>query len=160
MPDFSDATAGWTGSPGPIREPRGNSKSLRTVTADRLVVGSLVALFIAAMEFGACVETRAPSTAECVEDWNERAGSMQRTQVISGGFRLANANGWVAKVIYPGCSVIFVTELDRPWLSCVRTTFRAAVPRLTEWSCEGGQRWVAGVPRQQLPSERYGRLRR
>jgi len=39
MPDFLDATAGWTGSPGPIREPRGNSKSLRTVTADRLVVG-------------------------------------------------------------------------------------------------------------------------
>jgi hypothetical protein len=68
---------------------------------------------------------------------------MQRTQVISGGFRLADANGWVAKVIYPGCSVIFVTELDWPWLSCVRT-FRAAVPRLTEWSCEGGQRWGRG----------------
>jgi len=113
------------------------------VTADRLVVGSLVALFIAAMEFDACVETRAPSTAECVEDWNEPAGSMQRTQVISGGFRLADANGWVAKVIYPGCSVIFVTELDWPRLSCVRT-FRAAVPRLTAWSCEGGQRWGRG----------------
>ena len=28
MHDFLDATAGWTGSPGPIREPRGNSKSL------------------------------------------------------------------------------------------------------------------------------------
>jgi hypothetical protein len=44
------------------------------VTADRLVVGSLVALSIAALEFDACAETQAPSTAECVEDWNQRAG--------------------------------------------------------------------------------------
>jgi hypothetical protein len=113
------------------------------VTADRLVVGTLAALFIAAIAFDVFDVTRPPSVADCTEDWNERAGSAVRAQITSGEFRLADAKGWVAKRSYPGCSVIFVTDRDRPWLTCIRTS-EAADARLTEWSCEGGENWGRG----------------
>ncbi len=80
---------------------------------------------------------RAPSLTECIEDWNARAGAPQRDRVASGAFSHAVVSGWLAKLEYPGCTVTFVTDSDRSWLSCTRT-FEAADARLTRWSCEGG----------------------
>jgi hypothetical protein len=113
------------------------------VTADRLVVGVLVALFIVGIAFDVCDVTRAPSIADCTKDWNERADLTLRRRAISGEFRMADVKGFLAKGSYPGCGIIFVTEPDRPWFACVRSV-EAAVARLTEWSCEGGDRWGRG----------------
>lgn len=87
----------------------------------------------------ACDWTGAPSAADCVDDWNARAGRLARDRVAAGQFRSAMARGWLAKETYPGCGIIFITELNEnePWLACTRT-FAAAVARLTEWSCEAG----------------------
>ena len=87
----------------------------------------------------ACGATGTPSAQGCVDDWNARAGRLARERVAAGQFRSAMARGWLAKESYPGCGIIFITELneDEPWLACTRT-FAAAVVRLTEWSCEAG----------------------
>lgn len=108
-------------------------------------MGTLLALFIAAFAFAPVLVdiARPPSAEVCAEDWNELAGSTQAGEVTSGGFMLADVMGFVAKRSYPGCSVVFVTERGRPWLSCIRT-FEAADPRLTEWGCEGGEHWGRG----------------
>ena len=97
----------------------------------------LAALVLACM--AACGRTGAPSAQECVDDWNARAGRLARETVAAGQFRSAMSRGWLAKETYPGCGIIFITELheDEPWLVCTRT-FTGAVIRLTEWSCETG----------------------
>lgn len=88
-------------------------------------------------------QPRAPSAAECVDDWNTRARQPQRDQIAAGEFQSAIVQGWLAKRDYPGCGIVFVSQTDQPWLSCVRT-FSAAVARLTEWSCEGDPKLGAG----------------
>ena len=87
----------------------------------------------------ACGSTGMPSAQECVDDWNARAGRLARERVAAGQFGSAMARGWLAKETYPGCGIIFVTELNEkePWLACTRT-FAAAVARFMEWSCEAG----------------------
>jgi len=87
----------------------------------------------------ACGWTGAPSAQKCVGDWNARAGQLARERVVAGQFGSAMARGWLAKETYPGCGIIFITELNenKPWLACTRT-FAAAVARLTEWNCEAG----------------------
>jgi hypothetical protein len=112
------------------------------VTADRFIVGALVVLFLVAIAFDVCDVhvARAPSVRDCAEDWNERAASTLRMKVISGEFHHADVTGWLAKRSYPGCGIVFVTQRDLPWWSCVRT-FEAGDPRLTDWSCEGGDHW-------------------
>lgn len=93
-----------------------------------------------AIVFGLVVFTgadRAPSAAECVDDWNGRAGSELQHQIALGEFQSATARGWLAKTVYPGCTVIFTADWHEHWLACVRT-FHAADGRLTHWSCEGG----------------------
>jgi hypothetical protein len=86
-----------------------------------------------------CGWTGTPSAQECVDDWNARAGRLAREMVVAGQFRSAMARGWLANETYPGCGIIFITELNEnePWLACTRA-FAAAVARLTEWSCEAG----------------------
>jgi hypothetical protein len=102
----------------------------------RIAVPLVAALVLALM---ACGWTAAPSAEECVDDWNARAGRLARERVATGQFRSAMASGWLAKETYPGCGIVFITELNEnePWLACTRT-FAAAVARLTEWSCEAG----------------------
>jgi hypothetical protein len=97
----------------------------------------LVALILTST--AACGLTGAPSVRECVDDWNARAGRLARERVVAGEFGSAMARGWLAKETYPGCGIIFITELNEnePWLACTRT-FSAAVARLMEWSCEAG----------------------
>lgn len=87
----------------------------------------------------ACGWTGTPSDQECVADWNARAGRLVRERVVAGQFGSARARGWLGKETYPGCGIIFITELNEnePWLICTRS-FAAAVARLTEWSCEAG----------------------
>jgi hypothetical protein len=108
-----------------------------------VLAGTGVAL--AAIMFGLLTleGARAPTIPECVDDWNERAAPTQRNQVDAGGFHQAYVHGWLAKLRYPGCSISFVKGPAVPYLSCIRT-FRAAVSRLMEWSCEGGRSWGRG----------------
>lgn len=70
----------------------------------------------------ACGWTGTPSAQECVDDWNARAGRPARERVVAGQFGSAMARGWLAKETYPGCGIIFITELDgnEPWLTCTR----------------------------------------
>jgi len=113
----------------------------------RLETGFLAgtAVALAAIIFGLLTRegARAPTTAECVDDWNERADVTQRNRVGEGAFQLADVHGWLAKLSYPGCSISFVKAPSVPYLSCSRT-FRAAASRLKEWSCEGGASWGRG----------------
>lgn len=112
----------------------------------RLQVGLLAASLLgtAAILFGllSLEGARAPSAAECVEDWNERAGSEQRARVTARALPFAVVRGWLAKLRYPGCNIAFVDEPDER-LSCART-FQASSPALTDWSCEEGT-GVVGV---------------
>jgi hypothetical protein len=103
----------------------------------RIGVPLVAALVLTSM--AACGWTGTPSSQECVDDWNARAGRLARERVAAGQFRSAMASGWLAKKTYPGCGVIFITELNEnePWLICTRT-FAAAVARFEEWSCEAG----------------------
>jgi hypothetical protein len=103
----------------------------------RIRVPLVAALVLASM--AACGWTGNPSAQECVDDWNARAGRLAQERVATGQFRSAMARGWLAKETYPGCGIVFITELDenQPWLACTRT-FAAAVARLKEWSCEAG----------------------
>jgi hypothetical protein len=103
------------------------------------------ALALAAIVFGLLTleGDRAPTTTECVHDWNERAAPTQRNRVSEGGFQQADVHGWLAKLRYPGCGISFVKGPAVPYLSCIRT-FRAAVSRLMEWSCEDGKSWGRG----------------
>jgi hypothetical protein len=103
----------------------------------RIGVPLVAALVLTSM--AVCGLTGTPSAQGCVDDWNARAGRLVRERVAAGQFRSAMARGWLAKETYPGCGIIFITELNEnePWLACTRT-FAAAVARLTEWSCEAG----------------------
>jgi hypothetical protein len=103
----------------------------------RIGVPLVAALVLTSM--AACGWMRTPSSQECVGDWNARAGRLARERVATGQLRSAMVSGWLAKESYPGCGIIFITELNEnePWLACTRT-FAAAVARQTEWSCEAG----------------------
>ena len=103
----------------------------------RIGVPLVAALVLSSM--AACGWTGTPSAQECVDDWNARAGRLARERVVAGQFGSARARGWLAKETYPGCGIIFITELNEnePGLTCTRS-FAAAVARLTEWSCEAG----------------------
>jgi hypothetical protein len=77
----------------------------------------------------------APSVSECVDDWNGRAGEEEQQRIAEQDYRSAVVAGWFAKEEYPGCGITFLAPEGDPFLSCTRA-FAAAVPRLTNWSCE------------------------
>jgi hypothetical protein len=109
----------------------------------RFLAGTAVALAAIILALLTLEGARAPTTPECVDDWNERAAATQRTRVREGAYQLADVHGWLAKLSYPGCSISFVKGPSVPYLSCART-FRAAASRLMDWSCEGGGSWGRG----------------
>jgi hypothetical protein len=100
-----------------------------------------VAVFALVGFLGAASMNGAPSISECVEDWNGRAGQEEQRRVAEEDYRSAAVKGWFAKEEYPGCGITFLAPEGDPFLSCTRA-FAAAVPRLTDWSCE----WRTPVP--------------
>jgi hypothetical protein len=108
-----------------------------------LLAVTAVALAATLIGLSALEGARAPTTAGCIADWNERAAPSQLARATQGAFGLADVQGWLAKLSYPGCGILFVRKPGQPYLSCTRT-FRAADSRLTAWTCEGGRRWGRG----------------
>lgn len=119
------------------RSHRAVMRLARIATGVLLAAGAVAAMVFVIVVAG---QSRAPSAAECVDDWNARAGQARWDQIAAGQFRSAIVRGWLAKLEYPGCGIIFITAKDGPWLSCSRS-FHAVVARLTEWGCEGGSNW-------------------
>lgn len=75
----------------------------------------------------------APTVAECVEDWNARAGEDLQAQVAAESYGAATVNGWFHD--FAGCGVAFTPRRDASFLTCTRS-FDASDPAGTDWMCE------------------------
>jgi hypothetical protein len=86
----------------------------------------------------------APTLAECVDDWNSRAGEDEQAMVAAESYRSATVNGWYHDG--PGCGITFTVSEDEPFLTCTRA-FDPSDSAGTDWSCEwGGTLSGAGHP--------------
>ena len=77
----------------------------------------------------------APTTYECVDDWNARAGIGSHGLIAENDYRSAAVQGWFHD--WAGCGIVFRPRGEHPFLvhSCTRG-FSASDPAGNDWECE------------------------